>query len=60
LNKAQRLKDRIIKEGCIKISYSFIINALKKGWAEIPVKPLSVQNIEASLTNILTLPTNLW
>lgn len=47
--EAERSKDRIIKEGCIKIPYSFIINALKKGWAEIPVKPLSVQNIEASL-----------
>jgi len=47
--EADRSKDMMLKGESLRISYNFIINALKKGWAEIPVKPLSVQHIETSL-----------
>jgi hypothetical protein len=50
--EAERLKEKIHREGSIRIYYNFIINALKKGWSEIPVKPLSIQNIETSLNSL--------
>jgi hypothetical protein len=50
--EAVRSKQRVHREGSITIYYNFIINALKKGWSEIPVKPLSIQNIETSLNSL--------
>jgi hypothetical protein len=52
IKESERSKDKILKEGSSRIQYNFIINALKKGWSEIPVKPLSVQNIETALDSL--------
>jgi hypothetical protein len=50
--EAQRNAEVLLEGKEVSIPFSFLLNALKKGWKEIPVKPISSQQVEVALKSL--------
>ena len=57
--EAERKKEKFLNGEQVEIDFIFLVNVLKKGWAEIPVKPISVDQANSSLKELtgVSLPT---
>jgi hypothetical protein len=46
------MRDKILNEGKYSISVDGILDALVRGWGEMPIKPLSIAAIEAGINGL--------
>jgi len=50
--KSSLMRDKILNEGKYSISVDGILDALVRGWGEMPIKPLSIAAIEAGINGL--------
>jgi hypothetical protein len=55
-NEAKKKKEKLLNGEQVEIDFAFIVNALKKGWADIPVKPISIEQVKSSLKTLNGMP----